>query len=73
MRAMNEKSHAAASVAEAIREARRQRGWSQETLAEHAGLSRPTIARVEAGNDISTATLAKVAEALGLTLKVEST
>lgn len=70
---MNEKSHSSASFAEAIREARHQHGWSQETLAEHAGVSRPTIARVEAGNDISTATLAKVAEALGLTLKVEST
>lgn len=70
---MNEKSHTAASFAEAIREARRQRGWSQDTLAEQSGVSRPTIARVEAGNDISTATLAKVAEALGLTLKVEST
>jgi transcriptional regulator with XRE-family HTH domain len=69
---MNEKSHTAASLAAAIREARRQRSWSQETLAEHAGVSRPTIARIEAGNDISTATLAKVAEALGLTLKVES-
>lgn len=69
---MTEKSRASASLAESIREARHQRGWSQETLAEQAGVSRPTIARVEAGNDISTATLAKVAEALGLTLKVES-
>ncbi|UKA77679.1 helix-turn-helix domain-containing protein [Arthrobacter sp. FW306-07-I] len=69
---MKEKSHTAAGLAEAIREARHQRGWSQETLAEQAGVSRPTIARVEAGNDISTATLSKVAEALGLTLKVES-
>jgi transcriptional regulator with XRE-family HTH domain len=73
MREMTEKSHTSASFAEAIREARHQHGWSQETLAEQAGVSRPTIARVEAGNDISTATLAKVAEALGLTLKVEST
>lgn len=69
---MNEKSHTSVSLAETIREARRQRGWSQETLAEQARVSRPTIARVEAGNDISTATLSKVAEALGLTLKVES-
>ncbi|UNK47803.1 helix-turn-helix domain-containing protein [Arthrobacter sulfonylureivorans] len=69
---MNEKSHTPASFADTIREARHQHGWSQETLAEQAGVSRPTIARVEAGNDISTATLAKIAEALGLTFKMES-
>jgi transcriptional regulator with XRE-family HTH domain len=56
---MNEKSNTSASFAEAIREARHQHGWSQETLAEQAGVSRPTIAGVEAGNAVSTATLAK--------------
>lgn len=70
---MNEKSHASVSLGESIREARRRQGWSQVTLGERAGVSRPTIARVEAGGDVSTATLAKVVAALGLTVKLEST
>ncbi|WP_082924590.1 helix-turn-helix transcriptional regulator [Paenarthrobacter nicotinovorans] len=55
----------------AIREARKQRGWSQSALGDRAGVSRPTVARVEAGDDISTATLFKVATALGMTLIVD--
>ncbi|SJN22976.1 hypothetical protein FM104_03820 [Microbacterium esteraromaticum] len=53
-----------------IREARNQRGWTQEELAERAGVSRPTIARVERGDDVSTANLAKVAAALGLEIRL---
>jgi transcriptional regulator with XRE-family HTH domain len=55
---------------EVIREARKKRGWSQEDLAQAAGLSRPTIARVESDNDVSTATIGKIAQALGLTLEL---
>lgn len=68
---MSEKSGTSASLGETIRDARRGRGWSQATLGERAGVSRPTIARVEMGNDVSTATLAKIVAALGLTFKVE--
>ena len=39
-------------------------------LGEKAGVSRPTIARVEANNDVTTATIAKIAHALGLTLQL---
>lgn len=53
-----------------IREARRKRGWSQEELGRATGLSRPTIARVESDNDVSTATIGKIAQALGLTLEL---
>jgi len=53
-----------------IREARKKRGWSQVELGEKSGLSRPTIARVEANNDVTTATIAKVAQALGLKLEL---
>lgn len=55
---------------EVIREARKKRGWSQEELGQAAGLSRPTIARVEADNDVSTATIGKIARALGFTLEL---
>lgn len=54
-----------------IREARKKRGWSQEELGNKSGLSRPTIARVEADNDVTTATIAKVAHALDLRLELK--
>lgn len=55
---------------EVIREARKIQGWSQAELGEKSGVSRPTIARVEANNDVTTATIAKVAQALGLKLEL---
>lgn len=61
-----------ADIAQQIRDARTARGWSQEDLAAQAGLSRPSIARIERGDDVSTATLSKVAVVLGLTIRVES-
>lgn len=54
-----------------IREVRKKQGWSQIELGERAGVSRPTIARIEANNDVSTATIAKVAQALGLKLELK--
>jgi HTH-type transcriptional regulator/antitoxin HipB len=65
------KQRSAESFGTGIRDARVARGWSQSFLGERAGVSRPTIARVEAGQDISTATLAKVAAALGLIIGFE--
>ncbi|WP_212768349.1 helix-turn-helix transcriptional regulator [Streptomyces argyrophylli] len=53
-----------------IRVARKRRGWSQMDLAEQAGVSRPTIARIEANRDVTTATVAKITQALGLTLEL---
>lgn len=53
-----------------IREARKKHGWSQGELGEKAGVSRPTVARVEADNDVNTATIAKIAQALGLKLEL---
>lgn len=54
-----------------IREARKKQGWSQAELGEKSGVSRPTIARVEANNDVTTATIAKIAQALGLKLELK--
>jgi transcriptional regulator with XRE-family HTH domain len=53
-----------------VREARKKQGWSQAELGEKAGVSRPTIARVEANNDVTTATIAKLAQVLGLKLEL---
>lgn len=60
-----------ASFGEVIREARKKHGWSQAELGERSGVSRPTIARVEANNDVTTATIAKIALALGLKLELK--
>lgn len=59
------------SFGDTIREARKKYGWSQAELGEKAGVSRPTIARVEANHDVTTATIAKIAQALGLTLELK--
>lgn len=61
-----------ADIAQQTREARVARGWSQEELASQAGLSRPSIARIERGDDVSTATLSKVAVVLGLVIRIEN-
>ena len=59
------------AIAAKIHDARVGGNWTQSELAEHAGVSRPTVARIERGDDVSTATLAKVLAALGM--KVELT
>lgn len=60
-------------IARRVREARDARGWSQEEFAERAGVSRPSIARIERGDDVSTATLVKVTGALGLSVDIRPT
>lgn len=59
-------------LGEVVRQARRRKGWSQAELGEKSGLSRPTIARVEANNDVTTATIAKIAQVLGLKLELRN-
>lgn len=51
-----------------IRKARDEQGLTQTELASKAGVSRPTVARVELGVAISIATLEKIADALGLNI-----
>lgn len=70
---MSEKHQAMLGIARRIREARLAAEWSQNDLADRAGVSRPSIARIERGDDVSTATLGKVADTLGLALLVIET
>lgn len=60
-------------IAGKIHETRVSLDWTQHELAERAGVSRPTVARVERGDDVSTATLEKVAAALELKLALSAT
>ena len=57
-------------IAGKVHETRVSLDWTQQDLAERAGVSRPSVARVERGDDVSTATLEKVAAALGLRVKL---
>lgn len=59
-----------AQIAQVARQARVNRTWSQDDLASAAGVSRPTVARIEAGKDVSTSSLEKVAAALGLRVEL---
>jgi transcriptional regulator with XRE-family HTH domain len=53
-----------------IAQARKARGWTQEGLAERSGLHKQTISEWERGNRTpSTDALAKVADALGVSLQ----
>ena len=67
---MSREPNPARGVGRDIRVARRALGWSQTELANRAQVSRPTIARVETGVNISTGTLEKVAKALGKRLRI---
>lgn len=56
---------------EQLRARRLDLGISQTVLAEGAGVSRPTVARLETGQDISLSNLGKITNALGLSLTLE--
>lgn len=68
---MSRQPNPADGIGREIREARLSLGWTQHQLAQEAGVSRPTIARVEIGGNISTGTLEKVAKALGRRLTMD--
>ena len=55
----------------AVVAARRRLGWSQLELAQRSGMSRPTIARVESGSDVSSDTIKKLASGLGINITIE--
>lgn len=59
------------SIPDVIKEARHTQGWSQADLADHAGVSRPTVARLEGGQDTSMRSLTAVLFALGLELNAQ--
>ena len=53
-----------------IRDLRKQKGWSQELLAEKVGLHRTYISVVERGEkNLSIDNMAKIAKTLGVTLE----
>jgi transcriptional regulator with XRE-family HTH domain len=67
---MAERQQTAAAFGQAVKAARKERGWSQAELSKQAGVSRPTVARIENGQDGHTTIFDKVAAALDLTVSV---
>lgn len=57
-------------IAQRVREARLTAQLSQNELADRAEVSRPSVARLERGDDVNTATLGKIAATLGLSLQL---
>lgn len=57
------------TVAERLRHARLQRGWTQNHLATAAGVSQGTIGNIESGARQSRGSLPQIAEALGISHK----
>ena len=53
------------ALARNIVQLRRQRGWSQDRLADEAGVSRLTITNIERGAGVRLGTLSRIAAALG--------
>lgn len=68
---MTGRQQTSAAFGHAVRAARKQRGWSQTELGRRAGVSRPTVARIEKGQDGHTTVLDKVAVALDLTVSIQ--
>lgn len=53
----------------AVRRSREQNGWSQEVLADRAGLNRSYLGEIERGSSVpSLATIAKIALALNMNM-----
>lgn len=69
---MSREPNPAKGIGKDIRDARKSLGMTQHELAAAAKVSRPTIARVETGSNISTGTLEKVAKALGKRLRISA-
>jgi len=69
MRAIDEAMPVAVpALAQALREARVARGWSQRELASRAGVHQPQVVRVERGEDCQWSLLEKLAAPLGMRL-----
>lgn len=60
----------AIAVRAALRLARQERGFSQAQLAERMGVSRQQVSLAESGGNLSLATIEKIAQALGMVVRI---
>ena len=63
---MTDSQQTSAAFGQAVKAARKERGWSQTELGK-----RPTVARIESGQDGHTTMLDRVAAALELTVSIQ--
>ncbi|WP_286180151.1 helix-turn-helix domain-containing protein [Arthrobacter sp. ISL-95] len=69
---MPERQAAMLEIARQVLAARLTAGLSQHELADRAEVSRPSVARVERGDDVNTSTLGRIAATLGLSLQLKN-
>lgn len=62
----------ARGIGKIVQAARLEHGWSQAELARAARLSRPTVSRVERGENPSMKTTQSLADALGLSITLSA-
>ncbi|MDF7638178.1 helix-turn-helix transcriptional regulator [Lactobacillus sp. ESL0791] len=55
----------------AVRQEREEYGWTQQELADKAGVPQSTIARIENGANTSMDTMSKIGSAFGKSVKIE--
>lgn len=67
---MPDRQDAMLEIAQKVRDARQAAQLTQHELADRAKVSRPSVARVEHGDNVSTTTLSKIATTLGLSLQL---
>lgn len=65
---MDKADHVCADLAQRVIELRKQRGWSQEHLAERASIDARNLRRIEADGNARVWTLARIADGLGVTM-----
>lgn len=61
---MSERSAGLQAIAGHIKKASEAACWGRNELPNRAGVSRPSVARIDAGGDVNTATLRKIGEVL---------
>lgn len=54
-----------------IRERRQQKGWGARKLAEKAGMSHPSVLRLENGGNVSLENIVRIVDGLGCRLSVK--
>ena len=60
----------AVSISDQVKAARREKGWSLDQLGERCGMTGSGIWRIESGQNTTTDTLARIAQALRVKLSV---
>lgn len=59
-------------IGEAIRQARKEKGLTQEQLGELMGVQRPQVSKIESGRNLTVSTIARAFKALGVPAEINA-